>query len=47
MKNKYRCSSCNWKFSRNYKPNLCPYCGKPSVSEDESNTADDFLKDVE
>jgi predicted RNA-binding Zn-ribbon protein involved in translation (DUF1610 family) len=33
-KKKFRCGTCNWKFTRNYSPNLCPYCGKATVEDD-------------
>jgi len=36
MKVKYHCNGCNWKFTRNYQPNLCPYCGKNAVQTDSS-----------
>ncbi len=42
---KYRCGSCSWKFSRNYVPRLCPYCGKASVEEDEADTS--LMREVE
>jgi len=46
-KKKYRCSSCNWKFSRNYRPGLCPYCGRATVEEAEDESADNMVKEVE
>lgn len=47
MKEKYRCGSCNWKFTRNSPPNLCPYCGKPNVSVDATQAADELLREIE
>jgi len=32
---KYRCDMCNWKFSRNFIPSLCPYCGRAAIVLDE------------
>ncbi len=46
-KKKYRCAACNWKFSRNYKPGLCPYCGRESVEEAIDNSATGMVKEVE
>lgn len=46
MKEKYRCGACNWKFTRNYHPNLCPYCGKASVGTDSTQAADDLLREI-
>ncbi|MBS3147782.1 hypothetical protein J4219_02775 [Candidatus Woesearchaeota archaeon] len=47
VKLKFRCGSCNWKFTRNFAPKLCPYCGKSSVAEDASQAADDLLREVD
>jgi len=47
MKIKFKCGSCNWKFARAQKPNMCPYCGKPSVVEDVTQAADDLLREFE
>lgn len=44
---KYRCSSCNWKFTRNLQPQLCPYCGKAAVGIDKAQGAQDLLKEIE
>lgn len=46
MKNKYRCGACNWKFTRNFEPNFCPYCGKNAVGEDITRAADELLREV-
>ena len=43
---KYKCAACNWKFSRNFTPKLCPYCGKESVVIDVPKNADDLLREV-
>jgi len=47
IKSKYRCGACNWKFTRNFAPKLCPYCGKASVAEDATQAADELLKELE
>ncbi len=47
MKAKYRCGGCNWKFTRNYQPNLCPYCGKAAISIDATQAADELLREIE
>ncbi|HLF55051.1 MAG TPA: hypothetical protein VI612_05000 [Candidatus Nanoarchaeia archaeon] len=47
QKTKYRCNSCNWKFTRNYQPQLCPYCGKSAVNVDATQAADQLLKELE
>ena len=42
----FKCSSCNWRFGRNFKPEMCPYCGKNSLEDDTTQSAaDDLLKD--
>jgi len=46
-KKKYMCAACKWKFSRNYKPGLCPYCGRASIEEIPSDAAGAILKEVE
>jgi len=46
-KKKYRCAACNWKFSRNYKPGLCPYCGRATVEEAADTSAKEMVKEVE
>lgn len=46
-KKKYRCAACNWKFSRNYKPGLCPYCGRATVEEMADNSAGTLVKEIE
>jgi rubrerythrin len=43
-KKKYRCGTCNWKFTRNYAPNLCPYCGKATVEEDAIPSAEQLMQ---
>lgn len=44
---KYKCNACNWKFSRNFTPRLCPYCGKEAVTIDAPKNASDILREVE
>jgi len=44
---KYKCNACNWKFSRNFSPLLCPYCGKSAVVMDVPKNAEDLIKEVE
>lgn len=46
-KKKYRCNSCNYKFSRVQIPSSCPYCGKASVVEDLETSAEELLNDLE
>ncbi|MBI4451310.1 hypothetical protein HY642_05015 [Candidatus Woesearchaeota archaeon] len=46
-KMKYRCDGCKYKFSRNYKPNLCPFCGREGIQEDTPTNAADILRDVQ
>ena len=46
-KKKYKCKACNWKFSRNFTPRLCPYCGKEALVLDIPQLADDLVKEVE
>jgi len=46
-KKKYRCTTCNWKFSRNFKPTLCPYCGRATVEEQPMQEANDIVKEVD
>lgn len=43
---KYKCNACNWKFSRNFTPKLCPYCGKEAVTIDAPKSADTLVKEV-
>ena len=45
-KKKYRCYDCNWKFSRNYAPSLCPYCGKAAVEEDIAQDTNDIIREL-
>ncbi len=47
QRQKYKCNACNWKFSRNFTPQLCPYCGKEAVVIDAPKNADDILREVE
>ncbi|MBI4148499.1 hypothetical protein HY490_04370 [Candidatus Woesearchaeota archaeon] len=28
---KYKCEMCKWKFTRNFVPTLCPYCGREAI----------------
>lgn len=46
-KKKFRCGTCNWKFSRNYDAQLCPYCGKATVEEDVVPQADDIVRGLQ
>ena len=46
-KKKYRCTACRWKFTRNYAPMLCPYCGKACVEPDTGTGAGDILREIE
>jgi rubrerythrin len=46
LKKKFRCGTCNWKFMRNYQPNICPYCGKATVEEDINVAADQIVKSL-
>jgi rubrerythrin len=43
---KFWCSSCKYKFQRKAKPNMCPYCSKPTVEDDRSRGAEDLLREV-
>ncbi len=47
MKSKYRCSACNWRFTRTVMPKMCPYCGKEKVEEDKTQAADELLRELE
>jgi len=44
---KFKCKACNWKFSRNFTPLLCPYCGKQSIVLDVAQSADQLIKEIE
>ena len=46
-KKKFRCAACRWKFSRNFTPTLCPYCGRAAVEEDAASGAGDIVREVE
>ena len=46
-KKKFRCGTCNWKFTRNYSPQLCPYCGKATVEEDYLPPADQIVQSLQ
>jgi Zn finger protein HypA/HybF involved in hydrogenase expression len=46
-KGKYNCRSCTWKFTSQFRPNLCPYCGKNTVALDTSRGAEDLIREVE
>lgn len=46
-KKKYRCAACNWKFTRNFTPTLCPYCGQAAVEEEPIQDASNIVKEVE
>ena len=43
---KFKCAACNWKFSRNFTPQLCPYCGKACVVLDVLKTADALIEEI-
>lgn len=43
---KFKCSACNWKFSRNFTPQLCPYCGKECVVLDAPKTAAALIEEI-
>jgi len=45
-KQRFRCQSCKYKFSYNYQPKLCPFCGKPGVLPDVPSGAQEILQDV-
>lgn len=47
VKKKFRCRACNWKFSRNFTPSLCPYCGREAVEEQPLDDAGNIVKEVE
>ncbi len=43
---RYKCTSCGYNFTRrNIKPEKCPYCGKPSVTELSKISSDKLLDD--
>lgn len=42
-----RCDSCKYKFSRAVVPNLCPFCGKATVSKDAHSSAESILREVD
>jgi transcription initiation factor IIE alpha subunit len=46
-KKKFYCTACKWKFTANFPPNLCPYCGKGSVTVDSSKGAEELLREIE
>lgn len=46
-KKKFYCVACKWKFTRNFTPTLCPYCGRASVAEDFQASASDFVREVD
>ena len=46
-KKKFRCGACNWKFSRNFQPTLCPYCGRAAVEVHADSDAKDIVREVE
>ena len=45
LKKKFRCRACNWKFTRNFMPTLCPYCGRAAIEEEQA--AKDIVREVE
>ena len=47
VKVKYRCTACNWKFTRTTQPRLCPYCGKATVDIYKAQGAQELLKEIE
>jgi len=46
MKEKFVCSECRHKFTSNFQPKLCPFCGKEKVESDISRGAQDIINDV-
>ncbi len=46
QKQRFRCTGCNWKFTRQQRPSLCPYCGKMAVVEDVERAADEILSEI-
>ena len=46
-KKKYRCAACKWKFTRNFTPTLCPYCGQAAVEEEPIQDASNIVREVE
>jgi rubrerythrin len=46
-KKKYRCGACKWKFTRNFTPTLCPYCGRAAVEEEPIQDASNIVREVE
>ncbi len=41
----FQCMKCNYRFKRDKKPTLCPYCGKPDTVGVVPD-AEDILTDV-
>jgi rubrerythrin len=41
---RYVCKSCNYRFERDKKPNVCPYCGEKAVRCEE--TAEELIEDI-
>jgi predicted RNA-binding Zn-ribbon protein involved in translation (DUF1610 family) len=46
-KKKFHCNACKWKFTRNFTPTLCPYCGRASIIEEATSNAADFVREVD
>ncbi|MFT4312281.1 MAG: hypothetical protein ACMXYF_03555 [Candidatus Woesearchaeota archaeon] len=48
-KQRYRCISCNYRFSRQIGidfNNICPYCGKKSVVKEQIGDAQKLINEV-
>ncbi len=41
----YFCKECGYKFKNDKKKDACPYCGKKSISEEQ--TAEEIIEDIE
>lgn len=46
-KKKFRCAACNWKFTRNFIPTLCPYCGRAAIEEIPAQEAENIVQEIE
>ena len=49
-KQRYICTAlrCQWKFTSQFKPELCPYCGaKGAIQPDTSRGAQDILEEID
>lgn len=41
---RYCCKNCDFKFEKERKPEVCPYCGEKTIGEEKS--AEEFLKET-